>query len=1662
MNKWFRRFLYLIAGLLTLIIVVFLWLQTDWAKNVIRKKIQSYVSTKTNTEFLIGSIDYRLPDWVELNGVLMRDMQKDTLLFGNKIRANVAMLQLLKGKYQVDKILLDNMLVNLVQQETDSVFNYQFIVDAFKSKSETTTSKDTTLIDLSLDELVLKNVRFNMLDNKTGSFTRMRVKDFTMRVNNLDLNTMSFDIEKLYTDELNFQLLLQNKITSSKPAQAAPIWPSLKIDSVVIKNSFIDFEDETNKIKSVNTIGQLQLLALNNQQNNRVLLSKSIELSNSKIKFDHFLTAKKSAETTLVTVSDTLIKATDLGFAVEKMQLTNNNITYNNDAMPATINGLDYAHLDIKELSLNATKSSYLNGNLESTIENFAFKDKSGFQLDSLRGYVNMDSGNIEIKNFYAKTPTSVIRANAIVYPSSLTNPGNGRAGTPQNNILLSNTIISKKDLELLADGVTRNYKKQLDDLGDVLINADIRGDARRLAIRYLDVRSTNGRPFNLQLTGTASNISDIKLLAYNLNVKNLTLTKGLIQPFIPQKGQPINLPPLMNIKGLFSGNLNNVKTNMQLNTAFGNLTTSGTLNNIQNPATLQYDLNILATNFETGKWVFKEDQIGKITGNIKAKGSNGFNYKTAKINTTANIRSVRIQELLYQNLRFTLLLSGGVANFVAAINDSKINANVKGKANIKSQYPSLNAFANIRNADLRALGLTTDSLQISTLANIDVNNSSPQNLDGNLRLDSTQIITGSQKIYLDSAIIAGFVRNDSTLFTIVSALADGTVASNLNYQQIPVLLQEVLAYYYKPKNNSTTPKASQGSLTAEFTLKPSDTYKAFINDLSFKNTLVNAFITNQQRDSAVKATITAEQLKVGANNIANLNARISGTKDTLLMLVNADSIKSGNILLFETDIKAGFANNNLSAGITTKDNKKVTQYALAFDASQNKSTGGYAVKLKDGLILNYDNWQVNNNNRLITEGKNFNVRDFDIINNQQKIAIGSLDAAMNAPLKINIQNFQLNTITSALNQDSAQVQGLLNTQLTVSDFSQAIPTADGVISVDSIVYQQMSVGNLNVKAKSRSGVVSVSGKLDGNNNNVDIDGSYNANKIDLKLILNPLSLSTVQPFTSGNLVRSSGTISGPINIFGAVANPTWNGELTLNKVQTTVASFGTLLKIDGQKLILKYPDILLNDLLVKDSAGNDLKINGSLTQGKDYAFSTDLSLATKNFTAIDNVPTDNNMLYGKAIVELDATMKGPIATPELVGNVVVKNGTELTYVQQTLPSSIKEREKVMEFVDMDSIPNLVARNNMPDVPGQENVTRSAGSLKYNLDLEIEKEAKVNVILDPTTRDELQLQGSAQLTTSVNPNGTVDITGTYNLVSGSYQLNYGPVEKKFILQPGSTITMTGDPLNAQADITAIYEINTSPIELVGNEIGGSNAAENAAYRRKVPFQVLLKIKGTVSAPELSFDIVIKDKSEGISYETSTTIENKLDQLRKDASAMNKQVFALLALNRFIGDRSTDFFGGNGIINSDLLANASVTGFLNSAVQQLAGNLIKGVDIDVNLKNVDEDASSSRTDLNVSLGKTFLNDRLNVSFEKSFTVYGADDANNGANTSDQTQFLPDINATYKISKDGRYMLRAYRRNQYEAIMDGYFIESGVAFSLSMDYDNFKEILRRKKK
>ena len=96
-----------------------------------------------------------------------------------------------------------------------------------------------------------------------------------------------------------------------------------------------------------------------------------------------------------------------------------------------------------------------------------------------------------------------------------------------------------------------------------------------------------------------------------------------------------------------------------------------------------------------------------------------------------------------------------------------------------------------------------------------------------------------------------------------------------------------------------------------------------------------------------------------------------------------------------------------------------------------------------------------------------------------------------------------------------------------------------------------------------------------------------------------------------------------------------------------------------------------------------------------------------------------------------------------------------------------------------------------------------------------------------------------------------------------------------------------------------------------------------------------------------------------------------------------------------------------------------------------------------------------TTLNVGASKSLLNDRLTVSVGSNIGIAGA-------NASNASALIGDVSVDYALSRDGRYKMRAYQRNQTDAVLEGQIIETGLSFILVMDYNKFREIFQKTKK
>jgi hypothetical protein len=131
--------------------------------------------------------------------------------------------------------------------------------------------------------------------------------------------------------------------------------------------------------------------------------------------------------------------------------------------------------------------------------------------------------------------------------------------------------------------------------------------------------------------------------------------------------------------------------------------------------------------------------------------------------------------------------------------------------------------------------------------------------------------------------------------------------------------------------------------------------------------------------------------------------------------------------------------------------------------------------------------------------------------------------------------------------------------------------------------------------------------------------------------------------------------------------------------------------------------------------------------------------------------------------------------------------------------------------------------------------------------------------------------------------------------------------------------------------------------------------------------------------------------------------------------------------------------------------------LSDQLNKLAGNLIGGVQLSFDLTSgadYSTGTAQNRTDLNVGLSKQFLNDRVTVTVGNNFNLEGQNQP--GQKTTD---IAGNVSVNYKLTKDGRYMVRVYRRDKY-IVVEGQVVETGVGFTITYDFNSLKELFAKK--
>jgi hypothetical protein len=1645
--------LWIIGSLLFLLILAFVLIRIPAVQNFAKNKVVSFVEGKIKTRVEINKISLDLPKLLVLEDVYFEDQKKDTLLAGDTLKVDISLLKLLNNRVEINEIDLRGITVK-VQRDADSVFNFDYIVNAFvtEQKKEPTPTDTASAMKFSLDKINLDRIRLQFNDEVMANDIDVHLGHFDTRVREFDLDRKIFSIPKIKLSGLNARIIQSKPLVTPELAATdsieatKPFDMDLKLQTIDLDKIVVRYRNEVSAVNADLDLNELIADISNLDLRKQSVALNTLDLKNSKMVFS--LGRKEQAKAVAKEAAQEVEAVSEnWKLTANEVNLINNDIKFDDFNMPVLKKGMDFGHMDIKGLNFAVEQLNYAIDSISGKVISGNFADKSGFNLREIRAAFSYGNTSIFLDDLFIKTDRSELKDHIhLTYPSleSLTkNPG--EMGV---NARLKNSRLSLQDVITFMPEMAGINPFKSSPNAIVNIDGKVTGKVKDLMVS--DMIISGFRNTNVRASARIKGLPDMNRAYFDVKIAELNTGRSDLFALAPPGSIPsnISIPQSLSLSGTFRGTTSVFNTNLKLNSSYGSANAVAVYDS-RTAGRERYKADIRLNTFEVGRLIKQDSVIGRVTmaGNVSGMG---IDPKTMNAVFAARLVRAHYNGYGYTNLNLKGSARNGNISATAQMADPNIVFKGDMMANLSGEYPAVKAALDLDSVNLKPLNFLQEDVRFHGKVEADLATADPDYLNGTISLTNAIIASKGERYQLDSVTVVSTASADNSTLKLRSEVLSADASGQYKLTQVGYAVQDLVSKYFNIGSVSRPPAYTPQSIVFSAKLVNGPMISQFIPDLKEMATVnINGRFNSASAELVMNASVP--RVLYGTNDLNNLNLAINTKNDALNYSVDIGQINTPQLRLLNTSLSGSARDNILSADLQVKDKQQKIHYRIAGDL--RSANPDFVFNLRpDGLVLNYDTWTVSGGNEVRFGNSGIQATDFVLSNNNQRLSVSSTPPGLNSPLRVEFNNFRIETLTAMVKKDSLLVGGTVDGNALIKNV-QTTPVFTADVNVEDFNFRGDTLGNVALKVNNERGdifnaLVSISGE----GNQVDLSGDYNTanSSLDMDLNIVNLSLRSIQGFTFGAIDSASGGLNGRLDISGTADAPKISGAVNFNKAAFNITMLNSYYRISDNQLVFNNEGLRFNDFTLIDSAQNTASVNGMVytTTFTDYRF--DLALGADNFQVINSAKDDNELYYGKMFVNTDLTIGGSMNAPAVDGILRVNDNTNFTIVLPQSDPAIEERQGIVEFVDMDSPELASVLSSERDSLSQSSIT----GMNISVNLEVDKAAEFNVIIDEANGDFLRLRGDAQLNAGIDPSGKITLTGVYNLDEGEYELSFNFLKRRFEIERGSAITWTGDVMTADIDVTATYIADTAPLDLVDNVLGDAPQAQRNTYKQKLPFEVNLTMTGELLKPLIEFDIVLPERNYNVSTDVTGTVNTRLAQLRQEPSELNKQVFALLLLNRFVGENPFSSAGGGG--GAESLARQSVSKILSQQLNDLAGGLIAGVELNFDLESTDDYTTgqrANRTDLNVGLSKRLLNDRLRVNVGSNFEIEGPQQP--GAKTSN---LAGDVSVEYQLSKNGRYLLRAYQKNEYQVAIQGQVVETGVGFVLTMDYNKFKEIFQ----
>lgn len=1606
--------------LLTLLIIIILSIRTPYVQSKLVGEAEGFLETKLSTKVTIGGAYLNFPKSIELSSLYLEDLKGDTLLHINSLEVDTDLWALLDNEIQIKSLDLKNTTGKINRDSLTKEFNYQFIIDAFSTTDTTpqTTGKPWTF---NIHDINLSAIRFSMNDEVAGIKLNASLKDLEIDVDDLNLESPSLAIDNIDLVGANFSYIqnqIKSNIDKNEPKEDNASIFDFSLNELNISNSIFYYQTQGQCISGKVSTLNLELDDMNLPEQR--IEVKNFLLENSQVRIASTSSSDSTSSSATPTQNNWQVSASNL-------KLSNNKVEFQLDTAEVSANHFDANHIIVSKLDAALSNTLYSEDSIYTEIKNLAFLSdemplkvkgnfimhKSGMLFSD--GLVQLGKGNININ---AKLNYDSL--NHLVDPLT------------KVDVIISNSTIYSNDLEYFVP--TLSQTKLPDHIN---IEGQFNGLVGDLNISGLKMTTPHSE---LALTGNLKSLTRTENLSFDIQKLEVKSSADELLPYLPDSLRAqLSLPEFIKIKADGKGNMTSFQGNLIFNSSYGDLKLDIDSLDLRDSIP-HYAMLLNSKGISIGRLLKQENgDLYSLQFDLKINGQ-GTEMSSLKSAAKGVISNIHYNDYTYGSIAIDAKIDKGLIEGILKVNDDNLCMDLNGEIDMSSELHKNHITLNLLKADLQALNFSLTPLILKGGLITDFETKDFKKFNGNIAIRDFSADNDIDIYTVDSLLVASIEQDQSTNITIDSDIMQGEFKGNIDLFTVGKSLKQHINSYYDSSN------AANDSLTdINFTF-----------DLDLKNTdlLTEIIIPGLQEfepghfkaafnSTANKLDIDFDihHLKYSDIVIDNFKLKTSSSNQKLISNLIIEHISSSNAQIKNFNIEAILENNELMTSLFVNDSIGQRKYYIG--GAVQRVDSSYQLRLDDSrLILNYDPWKVEQDRPLII-GNSTAKQATALRLSKGSEAITFQNSPSNSTLQIGFSNFALSTIGAALKKQEDLLNGKLNGNIDI--LFRSVGTgfiADLDIDNLKIMSKEWGDFKLNISPINNGNYLA---KIDlkSSLNILSITSEYNLKQtedISLKANIDKFDLTTIAPIVKNSAKKLEGTVQGQLNLKNGFTTPIINGSLTLNKLSVNPSSLNNNLKVEKETIRFKDSKIVLSQFKLEDETGNSAIIDGQVEMVNLSFYNLDLSLTAKNFMLLNTTNEDNELFYGILKTDGKVTITGSTLRPEISANLKLLEESNITYVVPDTEYYMASSENIVEFVN----PN-------EEVQQQANILNDSVKflgLELSAKLEIDKAAVLNVVIDPITQDQLKVQGAATLNLDIDRKGDIQLSGKYTVEQGQYNFSfYKLIKREFEIDKGSTITWTGDPFEAILDISAYNKVEAPPIDLMINQINNATNADLQKYRQLLPILVYLNIDGVLAKPEITFKLDMpQDKQNAL----GGSVYARLLDLNTRESDLNKQVFALLMLQRFISENPLKSEGGYDVEDK---TRRSVSRLLSDQLNRLTNN-IDAVKINFDLQSYQsygEGTTSGTTKLELGLSKSLFNDQLEVKVSGNVNLEGEEQKN-------FSDYVGDLALEYKVTDDGRLRITGFRRSDFDVI-SGEIVETGAGVIYVRDYNTFRELFRK---